>query len=81
LKINESSVPGNLITLQKTSSLSLSLSLYLKPKLKDEVSDPPSLPRRRLRSLQPPPRVMESLRLGLTVPSDLQDLIGDETIF
>ncbi|WZY73827.1 hypothetical protein YC2023_006067 [Brassica napus] len=26
-------------------------------------------------------RVMESLRLGLTVPSDLQDLIGDETIF
>ncbi|KAF8080862.1 hypothetical protein N665_0918s0003 [Sinapis alba] len=26
-------------------------------------------------------RVMESLRLGLAVPSDLQDLIGDETIF
>ncbi|CAH8362494.1 unnamed protein product [Eruca vesicaria subsp. sativa] len=26
-------------------------------------------------------RVMESLRLGLTVPSDLQELIGDETGF
>ncbi|KAF8083257.1 hypothetical protein N665_0786s0002 [Sinapis alba] len=25
-------------------------------------------------------RIMESLRLGLAVPSDLQDLIGDETI-
>lgn len=25
-------------------------------------------------------RIMESLRLGLAVPSDLQDVIGDETI-